>query len=116
MKITNVNGIVAKTLMVALAAGTMMVAGGRKAQAQQWGVGVQFGQPAYRYYPDYDRRTEEYREHEQREEFARRQAYLQHEQWEHEQREALERRQAYLQHEYWERAHRFHHHDDDDDR
>ena len=105
MKIANTKGLVTKGMMVVLAAGTVMFAGAAKAQAQQFAVGVQFGQPEYvvpayvydrdgyrdrddyRYYRD-DRWREEAREREQREEFARRQAYFrqeQHERWEHQQ-------------------------------
>jgi hypothetical protein len=111
MKVTNKKGIVAKTLMVALAAGTLAFAGTQKAQAQ-WAVGVQLGQPAYAsgYYPAYDR--DDYRG---REAYARQQAYLAHERWEHEQREAYARQQAYYQHqrhEQWEHANRYHDRDD----
>lgn len=113
MKINNKNGLVAKTLMVALAAGTLAFAGTQKAQAQ-WAVGVQFGQPVYSgYYPAYDR--DYYRDHEAREAYERQQAYLAHERWEHEQREAYARRQAYYEHErheQWERANRYHDWDD----
>ena len=114
MKVTNKKGIVAKTLMVALAAGTLAFAGTQKAQAQ-WAVGVQLGQPAYTsgYYPTYDR--DYYRDHEAREAYARQQAYLAHERWEHEQREAYARRQAYYQHERherWEHANRYYDRDD----
>jgi hypothetical protein len=114
MKLTEKKGIVAKTLMVALAAGTLAFAGTQKAQAQ-WAVGVQFGQPAYTrgYYPAYDR--DYYRNHEAREAYARRQAYLAHERWEHEQREAYARQQAYYQHqrhEQWEHANRYYDRDD----
>jgi len=112
MKIANAKGLVTKGMMVVLAAGTVMFAGAAKAQAQQFAVGVQLGQPAYgvpayaydrdgyrnrddyrygrddyRYNRD-DRWQEEAREREQREEFARRQAYIrqeQHERWEHQQ-------------------------------
>ncbi|HEX9198034.1 MAG TPA: hypothetical protein VF865_00625 [Acidobacteriaceae bacterium] len=112
MKIANVKGMVAKLMMVGLAAGAFVAASSATAQAQQFAVGVQFGHPAYvttyaydrdgyryydrdgrRYYDRDDyRRSEAFREHEAREAFERRQAYLRHEQWEHEQ---------------WERAHHF---------
>jgi hypothetical protein len=129
MKIANVKALVAKLTMVGLAAGALVVASPSTAQAQQFAVGVQFGHPAYVVDGDdyrYDRdgdyaRRQAYIQHEQwereqREEIARRQAYLQHEQWEQEQREAFAQRQAYLEHErheQWERAHRFHDNDDD---
>lgn len=115
MKIKNQKGLVAKTLMVAIAAGMLAFAGTQKAQAQ-WGIGVQFGQPAYSdYYPAYDR--DHYRDHEAREAYERQQAYLAHERWEHEQREAYERQQAYYQHErheQWEHANRYRDYDRDD--
>jgi len=119
MKTNTKNGLVAKTLMVALAAGTLAFAGTQKAQAQ-WGVGVQFGQPAYSgYYPAYDGGYDRdyYRDHEAREAYARQQAYLAHERWEHEQREAYARQQAYYQHERherWEHANRYYDRDDYD--
>jgi hypothetical protein len=106
MKIANVKSMVAKVMMVGLAAGAFAVASPATAQAQQFGVGVQFGQPAYvvdhdgyrydrdayRYDRDDYRRREEFREHEAREAFYRRQAYLRQQQWQHEQ---------------WERSHHF---------
>jgi regulator of RNase E activity RraA len=107
MKIANVKGMVAKLMLTGLAAGAFMAASPATAQAQQFAVGVQFGHPAYivdhgdyRYadrdgyrvdrddyrYADHDgyrvNRDEEFREREAREEFARRQAFFQHEQWE----------------------------------
>jgi hypothetical protein len=105
MKIANVKGMVAKLMMTGLAAGAFMAASPATAQAQQFAVGVQLGQPAYAPAYVYDRddhrfdrddyyRQREFREREAREEFARRQAYLQHERWEHEQ---------------WEHAQRFDH-------
>ena len=118
MKVTGKKGIVAKTLMVALAAGTLAFAGTQKAQAQ-WAVGVQLGQPAYtqEYYPAYNRGYDRdyYRDHEAREAYARQQAYIAHERWEHEQREAYARQRAYYwhqRHEQWEHANRYHDRDD----
>ena len=110
MRIANGKGMVAKLMMVSLAAGAFALASPVKAQAPRFAIGVQLGNPDYRYYPNgyrYDqddyRRTydygqreqreeyrerekqrEEYREREERAEYARRQAYLRHEQWEHE--------------------------------
>ncbi len=109
MKSTRQIGFVSKTLMVALAAGTLIFAGAPKAHAQRWSVGVQIGQPGY----VYDR--DDYRDREAHEAWERQQAYLQHERWE-QQREAYARQQAYYQHERGERAYRRHHDDDDDDR
>ena len=104
MKSANVKGLVAKTMIIALAAGTLMFAGAAKAEAQQFAVGVQFGHPVYGY---------------DRDDYARRQAYIEHERWEAEHREAYARQQAYVQHErqeQWERAHRFDHDGDRYDR
>ena len=116
MKTATVKGLATKFAITSFAAGAFFLANSQKSQAQQFAVGVQFGQPAYvadhddYRYDDRDRyRAEEYREHEQQEAYARQQAYFAHERWEAEQREAYARRQAYLQHEYWE-----HHHDRDD--
>ena len=104
MKIASAKGMIAKLMMTGLAAGAFMAASPATAQAQQFAVGVQFGQPAYvpvnaydrdaRRYDrdDYYRQREEAREREAREEYARRQAYIQHERWEHEQ---------------WDRGHHF---------
>jgi hypothetical protein len=103
MKIANVKGVVAKLMMTGLAAGAFIAASPATAEAQQFAVGVQYGQPAYapayaydrddrRFDRDDYRQREEFGEREAREEFLRRQAYLQHERWEHEQ---------------WERAHHF---------
>ena len=103
MKSANVKGFVAKTMMITLAAGTLMLAGAAQAQAQQFAVGVQFGHPAYGY---------------DRDDYARGQAFIQHERWEAEQREASAR-QAYWQHErqgQWDRAHRYDHDGDRYDR
>ena len=93
MKLANAKSWVTKATMLALAAGSLMFAGAAKAQAQQFSAGVQIGQPIYHYDRD-DRRFDrddyrwrvEDREREQREEFARRQAYLRHEQWERQHR------------------------------
>jgi hypothetical protein len=104
MKIANVKGMVAKLMMVGLAAGALAIASPVKAQAQRFAVGVQLGNPDYRYYPngyrydrdDYRYRGDDLRAREQREEFRSREA-----------REEFERRQAYVRHEQWERAHRY---------
>jgi hypothetical protein len=88
MKIANVKSMVAKLMMVGLAAGAFAVAS-PAAQAQQFAVGVQFGHPAYVVdhngyrYDSYDyHRQQEFREREAREAFERRQAYLRQQQWE----------------------------------
>lgn len=101
MKIANVKGVVAKLMMVGLAAGALALASPAMAEAQRFAVGVQFGNSDYRSYPNgyrYDRydpdayrysreEIHERRQREERAEFARRQAYLRHAQWEREQRE-----------------------------
>lgn len=94
MKIANVKGMVAKLMLAGLAAGAFAIAAPTPAQAQQFAVSAQFGQPVYvgdhdgyRYdRDDYYRSREEIREREAREEFLRRQAFIQHERWEHEHR------------------------------
>ncbi len=92
MKRTNVKAMVAKVMTVGLLAGAFVLAAPVKAEAQGWQVGVHLGGPAY--YGDDGRR--EYWEHERQEEFARQQAYLQHEAWErHEREEQFERQRAY---------------------
>jgi hypothetical protein len=66
MKIANVKGMVAKGMMVVLAAGALMVASPAKAEAQQFAVGVQLGTPYYGR-PGF--------------EFERRREFLRHEEW-----------------------------------
>ena len=112
MNTAALKGIVSKSMVIALAAGAFAVVNTQKAHAAQWEVGVQVGAPVYAttytagYYapaPGYyyrDRDREEYLEHERREAWERRQAYLQHEYWE----------QRHREHEYWE-----HHRDYDRD-
>ncbi|WP_035349454.1 hypothetical protein [Edaphobacter aggregans] len=98
MKAT-LKSMVAKVMMAGLLGGAIALAGGAKAQAQTWSVGVQVGTPAYGYAapaygygygPDYYARLR----------------------YERERREAYERRQAWLEHERreaWEREHRYRH-------
>jgi hypothetical protein len=72
MKIANVKGMVAKGMMVVLAAGALMIASPAKAQAEVV-VGFGFRAPTpvvVQAYPRYDRFA-----------FERRQAFLQHEEW-----------------------------------
>jgi hypothetical protein len=71
MKIANVKGMVAKGMMLALAAGALMVASPSKAEAQRFVVGVRVGAPYYA--PRHDRYD--------RFEFERRQAEIRHEEW-----------------------------------
>lgn len=117
MNIGSVKGIVTKSMLFALAAGAFALISPAKANAAQWQVGVDVGQPVYAYgynapaYGEYPRAYNPYY-----------QERMRHEAWEeHERHEAWERRQAYLQHEYWEQRQRQHeywehrHHDRDDD-
>jgi hypothetical protein len=69
MKGTSVKSMVAKVMTVGLLAGAFVLAAPMKANAQQFGVGVQVGYPHY----DYSRRDSF--------EFQRRQAFLRHEEW-----------------------------------
>lgn len=92
MKIANARSMVAKVMMVGLAAGAFAVASPATVQAQQFAVGVQLGHPAYvvdhdgyRDRNDY-RRQQELREREAREAFQRSQAFLRQQRL-HEQRE-----------------------------
>ena len=88
MKIPNVKAMVAKGLTIGMVAGALMLAGPAKAQAQAFGVGVQFGGPHFGYAgpgfvgPGYGPAFYARRGWE-REEFARRQAFLRHEEWAH---------------------------------
>ena len=79
MKIATVKGMVAKGMMVVLAAGALMLASPAKAEAQGFAVGVRFGHPAPVFVPAYPRYD----------------------------RFAFERREAFLRHDEWVRAHRF---------
>ena len=72
MKIANVKGMVAKGMVVVLAAGALMFAS-PKAQAQRFAVGVQVGAPFYGPGFGYGPGA--------RFEFERRQAFLRHEEW-----------------------------------
>jgi hypothetical protein len=99
MKFATVKSLAAKLSIATVAVGALMFAGTAPAQAQQWGVAVQYGQPGYvvdrdDYYRDHDRHEywererarREFYERQRREEFLRRQAWLRHEQWEHQNR------------------------------
>src|SRR5947208_6261679 len=105
MKAT-LKSMVAKVMMAGLLAGAFAMAGGAKAEAQQWSVGVQVGTPAYGYAPpaygygpDYYARLRY--ERERREAYERQQAWLRQQQWlEHERHEAWERDRRY-RHDDW---------------
>lgn len=99
---------VAKVMTVGVLAGAFAMAGGAKAEAQSWSVGVQLGAPAYGYAPpaygyaygpDYYARQR--CERERREAYERRQAWLRQQEWmEHERHEAWERDNRY-RHDDW---------------
>ncbi len=91
MKLTSVKAMVAKAMTVGMLAGAFVLATPAKAQAQQFGVGVQVGYPAYGYSRNYYERLRFERE--------RRDAFLRQQAW--------ERQQAWLHHETWERDHRY---------
>jgi hypothetical protein len=83
MKFANVKGMVAKSMILAVAAGALVLASPVKAEAQRFVIGVRVGDPYYApRYDHYDRyeyaRQEEFR---RQEEFQRRQAFYRHEQW-----------------------------------
>ena len=71
MKLASVKGMVAKGMILAVAAGALAVASSTKAEAQRFVVGVRVGDPYYapRYY-GYDRY-----------ERARHEEFLRHEEW-----------------------------------
>ena len=66
MKIANVKSMVAKAMLVVVAAGALMVASPAKANAEQFGVGVVVGYP----HRDFNRY-----------EYIRRQEFLRHEEF-----------------------------------
>jgi hypothetical protein len=99
MKFATIKSLAAKLSIATVAAGALMFAGTAPAQAQQWGVAVQYGQPAY---VVRDRDHREFYERDRREQFER------------ERREEFLRQQAW-RHEQWEREHRFHDRDHDRD-
>jgi hypothetical protein len=74
MKFANVKAMVAKSMILAVAAGALIIASPAKADAQRIVVGVYAANPYYA--PRYDRY--EFARHE---EFARREALLRHEEW-----------------------------------
>ena len=106
MTIANVKGLAAKFMITGLVAGAFTLASTAKADAQQFGVAVEFGHPAYvsnydgygqyrdgyrvdrddyrrnEYRVDRDdyRRQEEFRERQERAEYLRRREYIRHEQ------------------------------------
>jgi hypothetical protein len=101
MKLATVKALAAKLSIATFAAGALMFAGAAPAQAQQWGVAVQYGTPTYvvdRNDSIRDRdRGEFYRRERARREFYERQR-----------REEFLRRQAFLRQQQWERDHRYH--------
>jgi hypothetical protein len=71
MKFANVKSVVAKSMILAVAAGALAIASPVKAEAQRFVVGVRVGNPYYA--PRYD--------HYDRYEYARREAFIRHEEW-----------------------------------
>jgi hypothetical protein len=95
MKATQMKSMITKMMTAGLLAGALLFAGPKKADAQQFSIGVQFGTPAYGYgytaYPDYYARRSYYehlrveqarRAEIERQEWLRRQAWARHEQHE----------------------------------
>jgi hypothetical protein len=77
MKFANVKGMVAKAMILTVAAGALFAASPTKAEAQRFAVGVRIGDPYYA--PRYDRYDRyEYARHE---EFLRREAFFRHQEW-----------------------------------
>lgn len=109
MNTGSIKSFAARLSLATVAAGALLFAGTAPAQAQQWGVDVRLGAPAYAvdrdvYYRDYAAREYYARQRAEREAYERRQ------------REEFLRRQAWLRHERWEREHRFYDRDRDFDR
>ena len=105
MNTGTIKSFAAKLSLTVLAAGALLFAGAAPAQAQQWGVGIHVGAPAYVVDRDY------YRDRAQREFYARQRA--EREAYERRQREEFRRREARLR---WEREHRFYDRDRNFDR
>lgn len=102
MNFAIVKSVAAKLSLATFAAGALLVAGAAPARAQQWGVDVQYGEPAYvvdrdDYYRDRARHEFFERERERREFFER------------------QRREEFLRHEAWERRERWERFHDRDD-
>ncbi|MBS1820799.1 MAG: hypothetical protein JST61_02290 [Acidobacteria bacterium] len=96
-----VKSMITKAMMVALFAGTVVVAGAKKSEAQQFSIGVQIGQPVvypgyyaqpgYGYYANRDYYERLRCEQERREAMARQEAWERQQEWmRHEQRERWE--------------------------
>ena len=107
MNFANVKSLVVKGMFGFAAVAAVLAAGSTKAQAQGFGVGVQFGGPAYVYPQTGYYAAPGYYDND----WARRQAFVRHEE--------EERREAYWQHERWEHQRDFdrdRHFDRDDHR
>jgi hypothetical protein len=102
MKLTSVKSMVMKGVTVGLVAGAVALAAPAKAQAQQFGVGVQFGSPGYGYVAprDYYAR-QRYEELCRQRAFAAQQAYARQQAWER--HEAFEHRDRDRDHRDWNR-------------
>lgn len=118
MTITNVKGLAAKFIITGLFAGAFMLASTAKADAQQFGVAVQFGHPAYvsnydgygQYRDGYrvdrdDYRRDDYRRNEYR---VDRDDYRRQEEFRERQEREYLRRQEYIRHEQREQWERYH--------
>ena len=101
MKFATVKTLAVKLSIATFAAGALLFAGAAPARAQQWGVAVQYGAPAY-----VVSRTDYYRERDRREFYERERA--RREFLEHQRREEFLGRQAWLRHQQWEREYRYH--------
>ena len=101
--------MVAKVMTAGLLAGAFVLVAPVKAEAQDFGIGVQIG------YPHYDYSHRDYYEHqrfeeERREAYARQQEFLRQQAWQRQQ--AWERQQAYARHEAWEHSREYRDRDD----
>ena len=100
MKAAQMKTILGKVMTAGVVAGALAMLPAAKAQAQSWGVGVQFGAPVYGYaapvYGPDDYARQRYYEHERREAWERQQAWLRQQEWmRHERHEAWERERSY---------------------
>jgi len=99
MKAT-LKSMVAKVMTASLLAGVFMLGGSKKAEAQQFGIGVQIGRPAYPAYPAYRPYPGYYARRDNRD-------YYERMRWEAARRAEFERRQAWIRHQQWERSRRY---------
>ncbi len=103
MKFANVKAMVAKSMILAVAAGALMLASPTKADAQHFVVGVGIGSSHYAIrdqgYDQYSRRDRDDRYDAPR--------YDRYERYEFERREEMQRREAFFRQQQWLRMHQY---------